>query len=172
MALMPGDNPENMVLEEAERRIEEIVEELAHGDPSLKKKNTSELLSLTQGHAIVPTSYKLEGVVRVGDHVQRVSRVSEMWKGSYKGELVALKVTKVSRRDPHLLGVKMLFCRQAVLMKQEHENILPFYGVSTIAPFCLVSAWRENGNIIDYLGKRPDVNPFDLACTFGQTPHS
>jgi len=57
-------------------------------------------------------------------------------------------------------------------MKQlEHNNILPFYGVSTtVADFCLVSPWCKNGNIMGYLKKHPGVNRFDLVSTFHQTP--
>lgn len=50
-------------------------------------------------------------------------------------------------------------------MKQvSHENVLPFYGVSTaISDFCLVSPWYNNGEIMEYLKKKPDTNRYDLA---------
>jgi len=52
----------------------------------------------------------------------------------------------------------------------EHDNVLPFYGVSTtVSNFCLVFPWYRNGNIMDYLRKNPDVNRFDLVSMFGQT---
>jgi len=56
-------------------------------------------------------------------------------------------------------------------MKQlEHENILPFYGVSTtISDLCMVFPWYENGNIMEYLRKKPDANRFDLASIFKRT---
>ena len=59
-------------------------------------------------------------------------------------------------------------------MKQaKHENILPFYGVSTtVSDFCLVFPWYENGNIMDYLKKKSDVNRFDLVSIFNQTTYS
>jgi len=58
-------------------------------------------------------------------------------------------------------------------MKQlKHENILPFYGVSisTTTTFGLVFPWCENGNIMDYLEKKTDVNQFDLASQSKQIP--
>ena len=58
-------------------------------------------------------------------------------------------------------------------MKQiEHENILPFYGVSKTFPdeFCLVFAWCENGNIMKYLTDNPDVNRFDLVSILKKVP--
>lgn len=53
-------------------------------------------------------------------------------------------------------------------MKQiEHDNILPFYGVSTsVSDLCMVFPWCENGNVMDYLKKRPDTNRFGLVSTF------
>jgi len=145
--------------------------------------STAELRMLCDQHGTIPTSYKLEGVVREGDNPQRTFRVVETWKGRYKDEVVALKILKVSRRDPHMLAFKRVSIprnhpggvvrrcpdmRQRlfvgmVLMKQlEHANILPFYGVSTtVADFCLVSPWCN----------KPDVNRFDLASLFGRTSY-
>ena len=60
------------------------------------------------------------------------------------------------------------------MMKQlEHENILPFYGVSTtVSDFCLVFPWYENGNIMKYLKENPDANRFKLASTLRQITYS
>jgi len=59
-------------------------------------------------------------------------------------------------------------------MKQvEHDNLLPFYGVSaTVSDLCLVFPWYENGNIMDYLKKKPDTNRFDLGSTSRQASYS
>ena len=59
------------------------------------------------------------------------------------------------------------FFRQALSMKHlQHCNIVPLYGVSTtVADFCLVSPWYENGNIMEYLKKNPDVGRFGLVST-------
>jgi len=55
----------------------------------------------------------------------------------------------------------------------KHENILPFYGVwTTVSDFGLVFPWYKNGDIMDYLEKQPDVNPFDLVSAPSQTLHS
>ena len=53
-------------------------------------------------------------------------------------------------------------------MKQvEHDNVLPFYGVSTtVSEFCMVFPWYGNGNVMDYLKKNPNVNRFDLVSIF------
>jgi len=67
-----------------------------------------------------------------------------------------------------------LLCWEMVNAKRlKHDNVLPFYGVSlAVADFCLVYPWYENGHIMDYLKKKPFVNRFDLASTFGQSPYT
>ena len=56
------------------------------------------------------------------------------------------------------------------LKQLEHDNIVPFYGISTtIANFCLVFPWYRNGNITEYVKQKPGVNRFDLVSTFGQS---
>ena len=75
-----------------------------HGDPRLAGKSTAQLLELCAHRRTIPTSYKLEGVVRERDHSKRILQVVAIWKGRYKDEVVALKVIKVSRQDPHVLA--------------------------------------------------------------------
>ena len=51
-------------------------------------------------------------------------------------------------------------------MKQlEHDNVLPFYGVSRIeGNFGLVFPWYKNGNIVEYLKKkRPGTSRLALV---------
>ena len=57
-------------------------------------------------------------------------------------------------------------------MKQaDHDNILPFYGVSTsVSEFCLVFPWYGNGNIADYLRGNPTAKRYDLVSTLKITP--
>jgi len=71
-------------------------------------------------HFTVPTSYNLEGVTKDGDCATRISHLTEIWRGRYNGEVVALKVFRVSQDDPHIQrtkGVRMsrdpreAFCR-------------------------------------------------------------
>ena len=59
-------------------------------------------------------------------------------------------------------------------MKQlEHDNILPFYGVSmTISGFSLVFPWCENGKIKQYLKKNPTIDRYKLASKFKPTLYS
>jgi len=53
------------------------------------------------------------------------------------------------------------------MKRKAHDDLVPLYGVSTtIATYCLVYPWYENGNIMSYVEKKPGVNRFDLASIF------
>ncbi|KAF9648576.1 kinase-like protein [Thelephora ganbajun] len=148
----------------AEKRINKIAEELADGNPWSKAESIIKLRRLCGRLRTVPTSYELGGIVKGGDYPQHDSQVVEIWKGRYNDEAVALKILRVPQGSPYIQKIKRRFCKEVVLMKQlEHDNILPFYGISlTISDLCLVFAWYENGTIMDYLEKKPDVNRFSL----------
>jgi hypothetical protein len=36
-----------------------------------------------------------------------------------------------------------------------HENIVPFVGVSSTFELCIVSEWMDNGTIVDFLTANP-----------------
>ena len=58
-----------------------------------------ELSELCTRWYAVPTSYELTDVVKQGDRAQRTSQVTEIWKGTYNGEEVALKLLRLSQDD-------------------------------------------------------------------------
>ena len=46
-----------------------------------------------------------------------------------------------------------------------HPNIVPFLGVSeALAPLSMVSEWMSNGNVRDYVGKKPETSRLQLVC--------
>lgn len=62
----------------------------------------AQLCKLCCRYGVAPTSYKLKGVVRDGDHSQRMSQVVEIWKGRYKNKVATLKVLVGARYDAHV----------------------------------------------------------------------
>jgi len=57
------------------------------------------------------------------------------------------------------------FCREGVAWKYlRHPNILPLIGVTVSNQrFVMVSAWMENGNINEFVGKDQHVNRIELV---------
>ena len=62
------------------------------------------------------------------------------------------------------LPLQRLF-REIVLWRRlSHPNILPVLGVAPkLFPFCIITEWMENGNIMDFVSKHPDVNRLRLV---------
>jgi hypothetical protein len=47
-----------------------------------------------------------------------------------------------------------------------HPNVLQLIGVTmTGGKFVMVSKWMGNGNIVEFVGRYPDVNRLDLVCS-------
>ena len=44
--------------------------------------------------------------MKEGGRAQRISQVTEIWKGRYNDEVVALKILRVPRDDPHVHETK------------------------------------------------------------------
>ena len=66
----------------------------------LKGNRYFELLRLCIRWHAVPVTYELGGVVKQGNHAQHTSWMTEIWKGVYDGETVALKGLRLSQDDP------------------------------------------------------------------------
>lgn len=71
---------------------------------------------------------------------------------------MAVKVPRVYTSE--LGGILNKFCREAVVWKHLwHPNILPWLGVAIkYDQFAMISEWMDNGNIIRFIGRNPDVN--------------
>jgi len=57
------------------------------------------------------------------------------------------------------------FYREVVEWKYvSHPNVLPFLGVSeTLFPFCIISPWLPNGNILKYTQEHRGANRLQLV---------
>jgi len=78
-----------------------LPQELARGVSKSKGKNLIELRKLCGKYQTIPVSYQLEGVEKEGECAQRISTATEIWKGRYMGEVVALKIPRVPRDSPY-----------------------------------------------------------------------
>lgn len=75
----------------------------------------------------VPTSYKLEGVVKERVYAQRISQLTEIWKGVYNDEVVASKILRVTRDDPQIQRAKSVSMSLVVVLT---DNIAVLQGGS------------------------------------------
>lgn len=96
----------------------------SHGD-HLPPIVRSMRLTNDSHHPTIPTSCRLEGVILQGDHAQHTSQATELWKGMYNNEVVALKFFRVPQDDPQVPAVNSVSilynpCRVFVF---HHPNI-------------------------------------------------
>lgn len=91
---------------------------------------------------------------------------SDIWQGEMLGEKVALKTLR-NITDPTKARrmTKRYEHEMNVWEKLKHANILTIYGVITnLGPIHIVSTWQENGNVLEYRIKNPDINPLTLLA--------
>ncbi|OAX43799.1 kinase-like protein [Rhizopogon vinicolor AM-OR11-026] len=97
----------------------------------------------------------------------RSGQYSDIWLGEWLGETVALKTLRILT-DPHKAGkmTKRYEHEMNVWSMLKHDNILSIYGVITnLETIHIVSTWQENGNVLEYRIKNPDINPLTLATS-------
>ncbi|KAF6750549.1 kinase-like domain-containing protein [Ephemerocybe angulata] len=126
------------------------------------------LLRLAKLSSLYPRSVLLEGVTREGAHALTAGHFGEIWKGSFRGESVCVKVLKVYQRGD-INKLLNAFTREALLWNHmRHDNVLPFQGIHRLpgdeaGRIALISPWMENGNIVDYLARCPMPDRYALA---------
>ncbi|TFK23020.1 kinase-like protein, partial [Coprinopsis marcescibilis] len=87
---------------------------------------------------------------------------SEVFKGTFCGRSVAIKVVRIYQISD-IEQVLKVFYRESILWSQlSHQNLLPFYGIYHLdhvdRRLCFISPWMENGNVREYLAKKPNVD--------------
>ncbi|KAJ7145908.1 kinase-like domain-containing protein [Mycena epipterygia] len=99
--------------------------------------------------------------------------VSDIYKGSYDGQTVALKVMRTFHRGTALHAFRSKFYQDALIWQRLcHPNILPLLGIDreSFSPSVgMISPWMENGSVVQYFGKhgRGHVNKILIEIAQG-----
>ena len=104
-----------------------------------------------------------------------------IWKGNHHGEPVCIKAIRATNLT-RLGGVKRIcdhfICRghteraSDTTSRREHKsishpNLLPIIDVSdALFPFCIMSPWVPDGNIVQYIQMNPDANRLTLVRAY------
>lgn len=132
---------------------------------------------------ILPDQLMVHGVEKLGDFAVAWGGYADIWKGTFKGELVALKVLRLYGQPEDqkaLLSVCFClsfrislshwiqeFCKEALVWRLlQHENLCPFYGVcvDVVKPHhAFVAPWMPNGALLGYLKERLDVDRTNMV---------
>ncbi|KAF9447205.1 hypothetical protein P691DRAFT_671944, partial [Macrolepiota fuliginosa MF-IS2] len=100
---------------------------------------------------------------------------SDVFKGRHGNYILCLEVVRLHQKADVDSALKA-YTREMILWGgMRHPNIMPFYGTFYLdeecKKLCLLSPWMNNGNVVDYLKKNPDVDRepsiYDIALGLG-----
>ncbi|KAJ3576723.1 hypothetical protein NP233_g239 [Leucocoprinus birnbaumii] len=138
----------------------------------LKKELAVAIQRLSKKSALYPDCFVLKDIsiekAKDGSiHALSSGKFGDVWKGTFQGQDVCLKVMRVYRNSKIHELLKAFSCEAVLWGQLQHTNVLPFYGVyhlehSTHNRLCLVSPWMENGNVDEYLAREPNADRMSL----------
>ncbi|EPS98374.1 hypothetical protein FOMPIDRAFT_1126611, partial [Fomitopsis schrenkii] len=115
---------------------------------------------------ILPAIKRLDGeVVCIGNRPVTNEKYHEIWKGLWQNhDPVALKTLPQVDPGPSSRATKRLIREMEVRSRLKHEHIQGFFGITTdINHFiCIVSEWRSNGNLLQFVAHTENVNKMHL----------
>lgn len=106
---------------------------------------------------LVPSSTgALRGLQKRGGIAIASGGTTDIWRGSWNNQQVALKAFRVYRVQDLREAKRILWKLVPIWKRLVHENVLSFHGVDmSIFQLALVYDWGYNGNIIQYLESHP-----------------
>ncbi|KAJ6495962.1 hypothetical protein DFH09DRAFT_945965, partial [Mycena vulgaris] len=121
------------------------------------------LLRLSRECGLHPTCFPLSTLEKVGEQVA-AGAFGDIWKGLVERHYVSVKVMRLFRDSDIKVALKE-FGREALIWRQlSHPNLLPFFGLYYIdTRLCLVSPWMENGHLVEFLRRAPEVDRLSLV---------
>ncbi|KAJ3932141.1 MAG: kinase-like domain-containing protein [Lentinula lateritia] len=130
-----------------------------------RRKCLKALRYLAKTFCVLPNSFSVDDVIRIGTHAVSGGGFADIWLGRLNNMNVCLKVLRIFTSNGKVSQqVLKEFCEEALVWKQlDHPNVLPFIGVNEILfspSYCFISPWMKNGNIMTYLENHPEQNRF------------
>ncbi|KDQ49363.1 hypothetical protein JAAARDRAFT_644376 [Jaapia argillacea MUCL 33604] len=126
------------------------------------------LRQLCRMSSMLPKCVRLEGEPEKSTESYTFGGICDIFKGTYRGETVAIKILR-SYDSNKTDRINKMFFQEAVTWKRlSHQNIVPFRGVSqlTLSPDrevpCLISTWMDRGNILEFLEDYPSHSRIKL----------
>ncbi|KAF5371212.1 hypothetical protein D9758_004115 [Tetrapyrgos nigripes] len=144
----------------------------AESSESYRRKCLKYLRELSRQHNVLPPSFLLHDLVKVGDYPVWGGGFADIYKGRNNSEVVCVKVLRLFTSSSVRTQLFKEFSNEAIVWKQlDHPNVLPFLGVNTVLfspSFCLVSPWMENGNVLNFIDNNPDHDRLGMLLEIAQ----
>ncbi|KAI5116420.1 hypothetical protein M0805_001383 [Coniferiporia weirii] len=162
------DSETNLAQSAAELSFEEINTLMDVLQSLIDRQATSHRLferflqKLVKASGSLPHYLFLSNVTHVGSHPVSGGGFADVWKGTFGGRIVALKVLRIFGHPSERDRINQEFCKESMIWRQfNHRHVLQFWGVciDEFSPqLAMVSPWMENGDILTYLKERPNAD--------------
>ncbi|KAL0565303.1 hypothetical protein V5O48_016721 [Marasmius crinis-equi] len=161
----------NHLLDWERDRVHESLDQI-HESEVAAETTKEKINDLSSAWHLLPRCLRIQhGVSRLGDYPVGAGGLAEFWRGKIMdqpGTPVVLNVSGLYGSDLKRFAGDTI--REALVWGQlDHKNIVRFKGGSLLdEQFCLASPWMENGDLVMFLKKNPNVDTelqYDL--TFG-----
>ncbi|KAF5349295.1 hypothetical protein D9756_009364 [Leucocoprinus leucothites] len=129
--------------------------------PESKSSMIKSIMRLSQNSFLYPQSLLVDGIKR-DDVPHSAGSFGDIYRGNFRGQVVALKVVRLFRRSDLNKALKA-FSREGMLWAHlDHPNILPLYGIFRLGDMhgrlAMVSPWMGRGDLLGYLHEEPGVD--------------
>lgn len=155
-------------------------------DQSFRSPFLHTLIKVSRKTGLYPNGLLQTGAILQGEMAVAAGNSCDIWKGTYNGQVVAIKVPRsYETADPRktlkvslyhqshspavLIQIQQNTSNEALVWRQlRHKNILPFLclchlDASRDPANSLVIPWMQNGNIQEYLRKSPEADRVSLV---------
>ncbi|KAF7336043.1 Kinase-like protein [Mycena sanguinolenta] len=142
----------------AQALIDAIQDVLSRGtlwDAASRSQALRLLQKVSEAEEKLPSSLFITGVNDHDEYPICRGGFSDVYRASYRGQMVALKRLRTFTADSTSKHTCLQFYREALVWQDlRHRFILPLLGIdrTTFAPaFCMVSPWMKYGTVLEYL---------------------
>ncbi|EGO00235.1 hypothetical protein SERLA73DRAFT_107260 [Serpula lacrymans var. lacrymans S7.3] len=134
--------------------------------PGVRRRFTAALIKLSTKSGCYPDCLVLEDIKKLSEDPIAAGSSGEVWKGSFRGQVIAMKILKVYERFDLDEFLKRCSNEITIWRQLSHPNLIPFYGVYHLNAnknrICLISPWMEHGSITRFLKQYPNSSRTSL----------
>ncbi|KAG6916394.1 hypothetical protein DXG01_007021 [Tephrocybe rancida] len=133
-------------------------------DSQLRKDFIVALQRISTHSGLYPACYELDGIRQIGHYPVTAGGFADIYKGKLRSQVVCLKTIRLYEKS-QIDGVLKKLSKEAVIWSQlSHPNVLAIYGLFLFqGRVAIVSTWMENGDIHNYLRRKPTAKRRMLA---------